>query len=64
SDTTFAGELYLDSLDIQVLKNDTLYIRPEIYLNGSDTSGVQLTNNDYLTINGRIEVVYRFDGKF
>ncbi|NOY89175.1 MAG: hypothetical protein GXO93_07295 [FCB group bacterium] len=63
-DSITTGEIYLDSLDIQVLKNDTLFVRQDVFLNSSDTSGVKLTSNDYLTITGRIEVVYRFDGKF
>ncbi len=59
-----AGELVLDSADVQILKNENLYIRQQLFLNGSDTSGVLLTENDYITINGRIEVEYRFDGEF
>jgi hypothetical protein len=58
------GEIHLDNEDIQILKNDTLFIRPQIFLNASDTSGVKITENDYITISGRIEVVYRFDGEF
>lgn len=58
------GEVRLDNEDIQILKNDTLFIRPQIFLNASDTSGVKITENDYITISGRIEVVYRFDGEF
>ena len=59
-----SGEIYLDSVDIQVLNNDSLFIRQEIYLNGSDTSGVQVTGSDYITITGRIEIEYLFDGEF
>ncbi len=58
------GELSLDNDDVQILKNDTLSIRPQIFLNASDTAGVKLTENDYITISARIEVVYRFDGDF
>ena len=59
-----SGEILLDSLDIQILKNDTLFIRPLLFLNSSDTSGVLLTGSDYFTIQGRIEVEYKFDGEF
>ncbi len=64
SETVSSGEIYLDSVDVQILKHDSLFIRPVIFLTGSDTSGVKLTGDDYITINGRIEVEYRFDGKF
>ena len=64
TDTTFSGEIHLDSLDVQILKNDSLFIRQQLFLNASDTAGVKLTDNDYITINGRIEVEYRFDGEF
>jgi len=65
SDTISTGyqTLVLDSLDIQVLENDTLYIGSEIILKDSDGT-VRLTSGDYLTIIGRIEVEYRFDGEF
>ncbi|MEW6412930.1 MAG: hypothetical protein AB1483_10745 [Candidatus Zixiibacteriota bacterium] len=59
-----SGEIVLDSTDIQILKNEMLYIRQQLFLSGSDTAGVLLTENDYITINGRIEVEYRFDGEF
>ncbi len=55
------GTILLDSADIQILNNDTLFIRPVLFLNSSDTSGVLLTGADYLTIQGRIEVEYLFD---
>ncbi|MBN1212626.1 MAG: hypothetical protein JXA92_08610 [candidate division Zixibacteria bacterium] len=65
SDTASTGyqTVVLDSLDIKVLENDTLYIGSEILLKDSDGT-VRLTNSDYLTIIGRIEVEYRFDGEF
>jgi hypothetical protein len=63
-EVTSSGEIHLDSDEIQILRNDTLYIRQQLFLSASDTSGVQLTQNDYITINGRIEVEYRFDGDF
>lgn len=61
---TTEGEIHIDSDDIQILKNDSLFIRQQLYLNASDTSGVRITENDYITIQGRIEVEYRFDGEF
>jgi hypothetical protein len=64
AETISTGEIFLDSVDVQILKHDSLFIRPVIFLTGSDTSGVKLTGDDYITINGRIEVEYRFDGKF
>jgi len=59
-----SGEIFLDSLDIKVLENDTLFIRPQLFLTGSESSGVKLTQDDYITLSGRLEIVYRFDGEF
>ncbi len=56
--------IQLDSLDIQILKNDTLFIGSEIVLDGTGGQPVRLTNNDYIQVIGRIEVDYRFDGDF
>jgi hypothetical protein len=66
SDTASTGyqEIYLDSADIKVLNNDTLYIGQEIILESSNGQTVKLTQDDYLTVIGRIEVNYRFDGEF
>jgi len=66
TDTASTGYQYLviDSVDVQVLKNDPLYIGTEIILEDSDGQPVRLTNSDYLTVLGRIEVEYRFDGEF
>ncbi|UCE24331.1 MAG: hypothetical protein JSU74_13750 [Candidatus Zixiibacteriota bacterium] len=61
---TSNGEISLDNDDIQILNNDLLYIRQQLFLNASDTSGVKLTENDYIIISGRIEVEYYFDGDF
>jgi hypothetical protein len=60
------GELtiLLDSVDIQVLKNDPLFIGPDVTLLGSNGQRVRLTKDDYIRIVGRIEVDYRFDGEF
>lgn len=66
TDTAATGyqEIYLDSADIHILENDTLYIGQEIILEGSDGQSVKLTQDDYITVIGRIEVEYRFDGEF
>ncbi|MHC4529517.1 MAG: hypothetical protein ACYS29_16705, partial [Planctomycetota bacterium] len=54
----------LDSLDLQVLKNDTLFIGTELSLEDSNGQPVKLTNNDFITVTSRIEVEYIFDGDF
>ncbi len=67
TDTASTGyqEIYLDSADVRrILENDTLYIGQGIFLNGSNGQVVKLTEDDYLTVIGRIEVDYRFDGEF
>ena len=66
TDTVSTGYQYLviDSTDVQVLKNDTLYVGTEIILEDSNGQPVKLTNSDYLRVIGRIEVEYRFDGEF
>ena len=58
------GEIYLSNEDIQILKNDSLFIRQQLFLTASDTAAVKITENDYITISGRIEVEYLFDGEF
>ncbi len=67
TDTASTGyqEIYLDSADVRrILENDTLYIGQELVLEGSNGQSVKLTQDDYITIIGRIEVEYRFDGEF
>ncbi|MCP4684000.1 MAG: hypothetical protein GY867_01000 [bacterium] len=66
NDTVSTGYqvILLDSADIQILKNDTLYIGSEIVLDNTGGQPVRLTNNDYIQVIGRIEVEYRFDGDF
>ncbi len=65
SDTASTGwqELVLTNEDIRVLENDTLFIGQNLILQGSDGQTVKLTANDYLTITGRFEVEYHFDGE-
>ena len=55
--------IVLDSADIQILKNDTLYIGQVLILHSSNGQPVRLTKNDFISVLGRIEVEYRFDGE-
>ncbi len=65
-DTASTGyqEIMLSNADIQILKNDTLYIGQELILQGTDGQSVRLIQSDYMTVTGRFEVEYRFDGEF
>ncbi|MBK7141155.1 MAG: hypothetical protein IPH75_03615 [bacterium] len=65
-DTLSTGEqtILLDSADIQILKHAKLYIGQELILHGSNGQPVKLTKNDFISVIGRIEVEYRFDGEF
>lgn len=65
-DTAATGyqEIMLTNADIQVLKSETLYIGQEMILQGSNGQSVKLMQNDYITVIGRFEVEYRFDGEF
>ena len=65
NDTVSTGDeiVFLDSTDIKVLENDPLYVGCEIILRDSD-GFVRLTSLDYLSVIGRFEVEYRFDGEF
>ena len=65
SDTVSTGyeSIVIDSVDVKVLENDPLYIGCEIILRDSD-GFVRLTNLDYLSVIGRFEVEYHFDGDF
>lgn len=56
-------EVFLDSLDIKILENDTLYFASTLNLAGTGGQMVKLTGNDYVSITGRIEVSYHFDGE-
>lgn len=56
--------LTLDSIDIEILENDTLYSTQNIIIYGSDEQPVKLSGTDYLTIRGVFEVEYKFDGEF
>ena len=65
-DTVSTGyqEVIIDSVEVQVLKHDTLYIGTQIVLDDSNGLPVKLTASDYLTLVGRVEIDYRFDGEF
>ncbi len=65
-DTASTGyqEIMLSGADIQILRNDTLYIGQELILQGTDGQSVRLIQSDYITVTGRFEVEYRFDGEF
>ncbi|MCP4614771.1 MAG: hypothetical protein GY845_39320, partial [Planctomycetes bacterium] len=54
----------LDSLEIQILKNDTLYIGELITLADTDGNPVRLSGDDYYTAQAVIEVEYLFNGEF
>ncbi len=54
----------LDSLEIRILENDTLYIGELITLMDTDGNPVRLSGDDYYTAQGVIEVEYLFDGEF
>ncbi|MFH2049793.1 MAG: hypothetical protein ABIJ12_10150 [bacterium] len=56
--------IMLDSLDIKVLENETVYIGTEVVLHGSDGLPVTVAGDDFIKIIGRIEVEYLFDGEF
>ncbi|MFZ5979758.1 MAG: hypothetical protein ACOYVF_03920 [Candidatus Zixiibacteriota bacterium] len=65
NDTVSTGDemIVLDSVDIKILENDPLYVGCEIILKDSE-GFVRLTSLDYLSVIGRFEVEYRFDGEF
>ncbi len=54
----------LDSLEIKILENDTLYIGELITLMDTDGNAVRLSGDDYYTAQAVIEVEYLFDGEF
>lgn len=56
--------LSLDSLEIKILENDTLYIGQSIILQGTDGQAVTVSADDYYQVLGAIELEYLFDGEF
>ncbi|MFH1687146.1 MAG: hypothetical protein ABIE70_06435 [bacterium] len=55
------GHIALTPADLEILNNETLFIRNLLILTGSDTAGVRLTDNDFITINGYIRIDYQID---
>ncbi len=66
TDTLSTGfqTIAIDSADVRILENPTLYIAQELILHGTAGQVVRLTKDDYISVTGRIEVEYRFDGNF
>ncbi len=56
--------IVLDSLEIKILENDTLYIGQSVMLNGTGGQAVSITPEDFYNVVGTIEVEYIFDGEF
>ncbi len=54
----------LDSVEVQVLRNPTLWIASQITLDSTGAVPVKLTAQDYITVTARAEIEYRFDGNF
>jgi len=65
-DTASTGyqEIVLTNEDVQILKNETLFIGQVLILHGSGGQSVRLIQSDYITVTGRFEVEYHFDGEF
>ncbi len=62
--TLYSDTVLLSNADIQVLNSDSLYFQTQITLNSTSGQTVSLLPDDALTITGRIEVDYIFDGDF
>nr|MBN2277681.1 hypothetical protein [candidate division Zixibacteria bacterium] len=56
--------IVLDSSDAQVLNNENIYTTQTITLVGSAGQPVKITGTDYVTVQGLVEVEYKFDGEF
>ena len=54
----------LDSVDVQILMNDTLYIGQLITLQSAGGQPVRLVAGDYIIVNAAAEIDYKFDGEF
>ncbi|HWR83754.1 MAG TPA: hypothetical protein VN285_10650 [Candidatus Deferrimicrobium sp.] len=66
-DTASTGyrEIILDGAEVRrILSLDTVYVGQELILRGTGGQSVKLTQNDYITVVGRLEIEYRFDGEF
>jgi hypothetical protein len=66
SDTISTGfqTVVIDSSDVHVLENETVYIGTQIVLEDTEGQPVKLIASDYIQIIGRIEVDYLFTGDF
>lgn len=64
SDTLSTGvqSIEVDSAQVQILRHPVLYVGNELILHGSNGQTIKLTKNDYVSVQGRIEVEYHFDG--
>jgi len=59
-----ADTVLLSNDDIQVLNTDSLYILTEFVLEDTNGEAVRLIPDNSITITGRLEVQYHFDGNF
>ena len=62
--TSNADTALLLNDDIQVLNTDSLYILTEFVLEDTNGEAVRLIPDNSITITGRLEVQYHFDGNF
>ncbi len=53
----------IDSADVDILNNPTLYIGQEIFIESSGGDMIRLNQDGFITLLGRIEVEYFFDGE-
>ncbi len=53
----------IDSADVNILNNPTLYIGQEIFIESSGGDMIRLNQDGFITLSGRIEVEYFFDGE-
>ncbi len=65
TDAVSSGNIVtLDSTDIKILKNPTLYTAQIITLQSTDGQTVKINLDDYIHVSAIIEVEYKFDGEF
>jgi hypothetical protein len=60
---TSAVNFYLDSLDVEVLRNPYLYITQDLTLMGTGTPS-SLSVDDSIVVQGWVDIEYHFDGDF
>lgn len=61
--TTDEQYIIIDSTDVNILNNPTLYIGQEIFIESSGGDMIRLNQDGFITLSGRIEVEYFFDGE-